>query len=122
MRRGAVRQAGFTLVEVMVALAIVAIALVAGLKATAALTFNAERQSDMLRAQICAENALVALRLQAQLPALGESTLRCEQGGQPLEVVMTVAPTPNPNFRRVDAQVRRAQDSLMTLSTVVGRY
>ena len=50
---------GFTLVEVLVALGIVAIALTAGLRATAALTNNGMRQSDILLAHICAENELV---------------------------------------------------------------
>ena len=44
------RQRGFTLIEVLVALGIVAIALVAGLQATTALTNNALRQSDILLA------------------------------------------------------------------------
>ena len=39
---------GFTLIEVLVALGIVAITLVAGLKATMALTDNAQRQADSL--------------------------------------------------------------------------
>ena len=46
------------MIEVLVALGIVAIALVAGLQATAALTNNAQRQSDMLLAQLCADNEL----------------------------------------------------------------
>jgi general secretion pathway protein I len=46
------RSRGFTLMEVLVALGIVAIALVAGLKASAALTSNAQRQSDVLLAHI----------------------------------------------------------------------
>ena len=41
---------GFTLVEVLVALGIVAIALMAGLQATTALTRNAQRQSDIVLA------------------------------------------------------------------------
>ena len=49
---------GFTLIEVLVALGIVAIALVAGLQASAALTNNAQRQTDALLAQMCAENEL----------------------------------------------------------------
>ena len=57
------RAKGFTLVEVLVALGIVAIALAAGVRSTASLTRNAERQSDLLLAQLCAENALVAVRL-----------------------------------------------------------
>ena len=51
---GARRSAGFTLVEVLVALGIVAIALTAGLQASSALTRHPNRQSDMLLAQLCA--------------------------------------------------------------------
>ncbi|MBC7393639.1 MAG: prepilin-type N-terminal cleavage/methylation domain-containing protein, partial [Variovorax sp.] len=54
---------GFTLIEVLVALAIVAIALAAGTQATMALTRNAQRQSDVLLAQLCVENELVKARL-----------------------------------------------------------
>ena len=57
------RSRGFTLVEVLVALGIVAIALVAGLQASAALTNNAQRQSDVLLAHLCAKNELARLRL-----------------------------------------------------------
>ncbi len=114
--------AGFTLIEVMVALGIVAIALVAGLKATAALTDNALRQSDMLLAQLCADNALVQVRLAQQMPGVGETASACQQAGQSFDVAVAVAPTPNPNFRRVDAIVRRGTDTLLRVSTVMGRY
>ncbi|MBC7609354.1 MAG: prepilin-type N-terminal cleavage/methylation domain-containing protein, partial [Polaromonas sp.] len=53
--RGAIHSShGFTLIEVLVALSIVAIALLAGLQATSALTNNALRQSDVMLAHICA--------------------------------------------------------------------
>lgn len=42
---------GLTLIEVLVALAIVAITLAAGLKASAALTANTQRLADVLAAQ-----------------------------------------------------------------------
>lgn len=113
---------GFTLIEVMVALGMVAIALVAGLKATAALTDNARRQGDMLLAQACADNALAAVRLKPGLPGLGETSTSCRQGEQAFEVLLLVAPTPNPNFRRVDARVRRGAEGLLQMSTVVGQY
>lgn len=116
------RAAGFTLVEVLVALAIVAIALAAGSQATAALTRNALRQSSMLLGQVCAENELTRLRLARQMPGVGSTRVTCRQAGADFEVALTVAPTPNPNFLRVDAQVFEAQLPLLRVSTVIGRY
>ena len=113
---------GFTLIEVLVALGIVAIALAAGVRSTGALTRNAERQSDLLLAQLCAENALIAVRLSKQMPAVGDNTTNCEQAGRSLQVTLTVRPTPNPEFRRVDAQVSDGALSILRLSTVVTRY
>ena len=112
---------GFTLVEVLVALGIVAIALTAGLQATAALTRNAQRQTDVLLAQMCAENELIKTRLLRQMPDVGDSTVACDQAGQSFSVVVAVRATPNPNFRRVDAQVLNGEDSVLRLSTVVGK-
>ena len=116
------RDRGFTLVEVLVALGIVAIALVAGLRASAALTSNAQRQSDVLLAHICAENQLVAMKLAKQLPSVGDSDQACRQAGQDFNVHIKVAPTPNPSFRRVDAQVFTGHVPVLRLSTVMGRY
>ena len=116
------RLRGFTLVEVLVALGIVAIALAAGVRATASLTRNSERQSDQLLAHLCAENALVGVRLSQQMPATGDNTSVCEQAGRNLSVKLSVLPTPNPNFLRVQAQVSDGPAELLTLSTVVGRY
>ncbi len=113
---------GFTLVEVLVALGIVAVALAAGVRSTASLTRNAERQSDLLLAHLCAENTLVAVRLSKQMPAVGDNTTSCEQAGHTLAVTLSVRPTPNPNFLRVEAHVAEREVHLLALSTVVGRY
>lgn len=113
---------GFTLVEVLVALAIVAIALIAGLQAAAALTRHAQRQVDMVLAQVCAENELIKLRLSRQLPGTGDSTVVCAQAERSLSVALTVRPTPNPNFRRVDAKVFDGERPIWRLTTVMGRY
>ncbi|MCF8160786.1 MAG: type II secretion system minor pseudopilin GspI [Polaromonas sp.] len=113
---------GFTLVEVLVALTIVAIALMAGLQATSALTRHAQRQSDMVLAQLCAENELVRIRLLRQMPDVGDTRVTCEQAGRSLTVALGVRPTPNPNFRRVDARVLDGDSPIWRLTTVVGRY
>jgi general secretion pathway protein I len=119
-------QRGFTLIEVLVALTVIAITLAAGLQATGALTRAAVRQSDQWLAQICAENELTRLRLLRQLPATGDSEMSCSQADRELLVRVSVLPTPNPNFRRIDAVVYGDVDGnsvrFVTLSTVLGRY
>jgi general secretion pathway protein I len=113
---------GFTLIEVLVALGIVATALAAGVRATESITRNAQRQSDLLLAQMCAENALVALRLSKQMPPVGENTAACEQADRTLDVRLLVQTTPNPNFLRIEAQVQESSVPLLALSTIIGRY
>ncbi|MCO5102666.1 MAG: type II secretion system minor pseudopilin GspI [Burkholderiaceae bacterium] len=112
---------GFTLIEVLVALGIVAIALLAGSQATGALVRNAERQSEVMLAHVCAENALVAVRLSRQMPSIGDSVQGCEQASERFDLTLSVRPTPNPSFRRVDAQVRSQSGPVLRLSTIVGR-
>jgi general secretion pathway protein I len=117
------RQRGFTLIEVLVAVSIVAIALGAGLKAAGALVDNAQRLTDVSAAQWCADNQLADLKLAKQFPGIGDAGFACEQLGRQYDGTLAVRATPNPNFRRVDAQVSDdAGRPLLTLSTILPRY
>ena len=115
------RDGGFTLIEVLVALGIVAIALLAGFQSSSALTRSAQRQSDLLLSHLCAENELVKARLTKQMPGVGDNVVPCEQAGRALAVKVSVRPTPNPSFRRMDAQVLDGDNAVLRLSTVIGR-
>ncbi|MEO5689019.1 MAG: type II secretion system minor pseudopilin GspI [Burkholderiaceae bacterium] len=118
--RHAARAQGFTLIEVMVALAIVAISLAAGARAASSVVNTSQRLSDVVLAQWCADNQLTELRLAGQLPAVGKSPFSCVQLGRNFKGTIKVTPTPNPSFRRVDAIVANDDDrELLTISTVM---
>ena len=111
---------GFTLIEVLVALTIVAITLGAGIKAAGALTGNTQRLADVTAAQWCADNQLTGLRLSGLTPPIGDSDFTCVQLGQSYSLKLVARPTPNPLFVRVDAQVADAAGQpIINLSTVL---
>ena len=92
------------------------------MRASAALTDNAQRLSDVMAAQWCADNQLTELRLRRTFPGVGDSDFTCEQLGRTYKGLLITRPTPNPSFRRVDAQVSTEDGlPLVTLSTVLGR-
>ena len=114
---------GFTLIEVLVALAIVAVALGAGVQAAGALANNTQRMLDVTSAQWCADNELANMKLSRQFPSIGDTEFQCSQLGRQYKGLLSVRPTPNPNFRRADAQRSDEQGhTLLRLSTVLGRY
>ena len=123
MKRAARNASGFTLIEVLVALAVVAIALGAGIRASASLTDNAERLADVVAAQWCADNHLTGLKLARQYPGIGDSEFVCEQLGKTYRGKLAIRPTPNPNFRRVDARIGDEDgNNILLLSTILGRF
>ena len=102
---------GFTLIEVLVALTIVSVALMAALKASGTLAqSNADLRSRAM-AQWSAENRLAQMRIQSDWPAVGRNRIDCSQASAQLVCQEDIIATPNPFFRRVEISVFDANDN-----------
>ena len=113
-------RAGFTLVEVLVALAIVAIALVASLRVAGQGANNAGELRSRLFAGWIAENRLAEHRARGDwlTPGIQSGTQR--QGGIEFVWREEVVATPNPAFRRVNIFVFAATGQSHALAQLVG--
>lgn len=111
---------GFTLIEVLVALAIVAVALLAGLRAVGTMAQTGAELKLRLLAQIAAENRIAELRAARAFPGIGSRTVECPQGGVPLECVEEAKATPNPLFRRIEVRVHAGSDRDHVLAELIG--
>jgi general secretion pathway protein I len=111
---------GFTLIEVLVALAIVAVALLAAVRAAGSMAqVNVELRLRLL-AQLSADNRIAELRAAGAFPPLGTRTTPCPQGRTALQCVEEVKSTPNPLFRRVEVRVYAGPDAASMLAELVG--
>jgi general secretion pathway protein I len=100
--------AGFTLLEVLVALVIVGTALGASLRAVGSLTQNSADLRTSMMATWSAENRLAQIRLAHEWPGLGQRRFDCPQEDLQLVCEEDVFSTPNPYFRRVEVSVFEA--------------
>lgn len=108
---GVQTQAGFALVEVLVGLAVLSIALIAGLKALASGADAQLAVSQRTQALWSADNALADLRMNRQWPEMGTTTFSCPQERYVFVCQRKVLSTPNPSFRRIELTVYLASPS-----------
>ena len=111
-------QRGFTLLEAVVALAILAIGLAATMRALGVATLaNAEIQTRQM-AEWVAQNRLAELRVLRLFPNEGKNEGEAVQGNQEFHWVEEIKSTPNPLFRRVEIKVYAPQqESALAHST-----
>ena len=111
---------GFTLSEVLVAVAIVSIALLAALRAAGQGTSNAGELRSRLLAGWVAENRLAEHRARGDWLPLGMERGAGRQGGVEFAWREEVTAMPNPDFRRVDVFVYAASDESRALARLTG--
>jgi len=98
-------QAGFTLLEVLVALTIIAVALAACVRAAGQMATGQAALRDRALALVSAENTLAELRAQGVFPPLGRTRAACPQGPLALTCERIVEGTAHNAFRQVTVRV-----------------
>ncbi len=114
------RRSGFTLVEVLVALAIVAVALLAALRTAGMGTNSVGELRSRLLAGWVAENLLAEQRVRREWLPLGIQRGKSSQGGSEFVWREEVVATPNQAFRRVDVFVFVPAEEAHTLAHLTG--
>lgn len=109
---------GFTLLEVLVALAIVAIALTAALRASGVGSESTREYRAHLLAGWLADNLAAEHRARRDWLPAGETDLDTELGGQAFRVREEIRTTPNPAMRRLIIHVRDAREPARDLRTL----
>ena len=110
------RNTGFTLIEVLIALAILSIALAAAMRATAMATTSAEEVKLRTYATWVAQNRAAELTARRIFPSVGVENGQAEIAGMPFSWTSTSSETPNSAFRKVEIAVTRAPAAVGTVS------
>jgi general secretion pathway protein I len=111
---------GFSLLEVLVALAVVAIALTAIVRAAGLAADATVVERERTLAAWVAANALAETLLAEPFPAPGERSGRERMGPGDYAWRLVVQPTEDPEIRRLDVRVHAAGDESRTLATMSG--
>lgn len=110
----------FTLVEVLVALAVLSIALIAALRATSVGVVNSAEIRDRLLAGWVAENRLAEHRARRDWVPVGVYEGEAVQGGKQFRWEEKVTSTQNTQFLRVEVRVFEKDRRDVALGTMSG--
>jgi general secretion pathway protein I len=114
------RARGFTLLEILVALAIIAVALAAGMRALAQSADSATALKARTLGLMVAQNRLAAAQVAAPWPALGSYRGSAAQAGAQFLWREVVTTTPNPAFRKIEISVMEPDRPEYQVARLVG--
>mgnify|MGYP001811704775 CR=1 FL=1 len=100
------RQRGFTLLEILVALTVLAVTLAAIIKATGDYTANQAYLRDRTFAVWVARNALAQFQIENAWPNVGERKGTMEMGRREWDWLARISQTEEAELRRLDVEVR----------------
>lgn len=114
---------GFTLIEVMVALVVIALGMLGVIQAVSQTASNSGYLRDKTLAHWVAMNQLTAVRLQKSAPSVDKSSDEVEMAGRDWKWTMEVTQSPVETIRRIDITVRPADAKEgSSLASVTGFY
>lgn len=117
-------RAGFTLLEVLVALTILAVGATGLIGAVRQSLLQEEALETRTLASWVAENRLAELRAERGWPDMGTSTGHVSMAGRDWSVRVGIKATPNPYMRKIEVAVAPlpAQEPVATLIGFLGKY
>lgn len=120
MRAERLRQGGFTLLEVLVAVAIVGLGMIAVFAQLNQSLLSAAFLRERTLAHWVALDRLTELRLAGEFPPVGERSDDVEFGPYRWRYTLRIAETPGANLRRVDVTVALRDSPDRAAATLVG--
>jgi general secretion pathway protein I len=114
--------AGFTLLEVLIALAVIALSMGAIIKATGDYTNNQSYLRDRTMAMWVARNVLVQFQVDKEWPRVGERKGTQEMGNREWRWLAVTSQTDEAELRRLDVEVFSidSEDDELPLSVLSG--
>jgi len=115
------RHSGFTLLEVLIAMVILSVSLLAAIKVVTEVTSSASYMQDKTIAQWVAMNKVAEMRLAKGLPGDGRSEGEEEMAGRIWKWRIVFKKTPYPAVREAEVEVRTATETKDDPPTIVLR-
>ena len=113
---------GFTLLEVLAALAVISVALVALFSALSQGTRLTSRVEERMIGNWVASNSMTELKVGNNWPELGEQTIDVQMAGRSWYVLQDIKATEDENIRRIDITVSLDSKGEFRVASLFGYF